>query len=149
MNYESYSDVEISSDKLEYKFVSLGPKGCIHKIIRFQKTNADNILNLVVGNILKDGKIDDCTVSDNKDRNRILATVLQAINDVTIKHAGKDIFFSGTTPERSRLYRMAINLHFEILSSNFNISGVSKDLIEVPFTKDVDYIGFLMKRKAS
>lgn len=149
MNYERYTDLEISSDKLEYQFISYGPKGNFPKIIQLKKTPMLNVFNLAFGNLNKDGSIDDLTVNDNKDRNKILATVASVIYEFTL---GNDnlIFFAGSTPERTRLYRMAITINFEALSIDFEIFGVLKAVeafVDVPFEKGVNYFGFLIKRK--
>jgi len=150
MNYESYSEWEISSDTLEYKFISNGPKGSISKIIQFQKTSASNVFNLVFGNLNNDGSIDDLAVNDNKDRNKILATIVSVVYEFTKKNPDKLIFFEGSTPERTRLYRMAITINFEVLKADFEIFGLLREangFIELPFEKGVEYLGFLIKRK--
>lgn len=151
MNYERYTDLEISSDKLEYHFISYGPKGNFPKIIQFKKTPMFNVFNLAFGNLNKDGSIDDLTVNDNKDRNKILATVTAVIYEFTDdKDNDKVIFFTGSTPERTRLYRMAITINFEALTIDFEIFGVLKAIetfVDVPFEKGVNYFGFLIKRK--
>lgn len=149
MNYERYTDLEISSDKSEYKFISIGPKGNIQKIIQFRKTPMLNVFSLAFGNLNSDGSIDDLTVNNNKDRNRILATVASVVYEFT-RGNDKVIFFAGSTPDRTRLYRMAITINFEVLSVDFEIFGVLRSFdtfVDVPFEKGVDYFGFLIKRK--
>lgn len=149
MNYERYTKLEVSADTLKYKFFSNGPKGNISKIIEFQETSIPNFFNLTFGNLNKDGSIDDLTVNDNKDRNKILATVASILYEFT-KDNDKVIYFAGSTPERTRLYRMAITINFEVLIADFEIFGVLRSLntfVDVPFEKGVDYFGFLIKRK--
>ena len=143
MKYESYTDLEIFPDALKYKFLSRGPKGAITKIIEFQKTAIPNFYNLAFGNLNHDGTIDDLTVNDNKDRNKILATVALVVYEFT-KGNNKLIFFAGSTPE-TRLYRMAITLNLETLTTDFEIFGVLKNqemFIDVPFEKGINYHGF-------
>jgi hypothetical protein len=149
MNYESYRDLKISHNGLKYTFISKGPKGDIPKVIQFGKTPILNVFNLAFGNLNNDGTIDDLTVNDNKDRNKILATVASVVYQFT-KENDKLIFFAGSTPERTRLYRMAITINWEALATDFEIFGVLQFLgnfIEVPFEKGVNYYGFLIKRK--
>jgi hypothetical protein len=151
MNHEKYDELEVSADSLEYQFWSMGPKGLIKKQIYFESTNMVDVYNLSFGNRNDDGTIDDLTVSDNKDKNKILATVVSAIYDFTNKFPGKRIMFTGSTLPRTRLYRMAINLYLNVLEIDFEIFGIAKELesiVMLPFEKGVDYLGFIIKRKS-
>jgi hypothetical protein len=150
MNYEKYNDVSVTSDFLEFQFKSVGPKGVISKIIQFKPTNNSTIYNLAFGNKKEDGGIDDLSKDDNKDRNKILATVVSAVKLFTAEYTDKWVFFSGSTPERTRLYRMAIAINIIELSIDFEIIGILKDLdsyVYVPFQKEVNYFGFLIRKK--
>lgn len=150
MNYEKYENITTSPDKLEFQFVSAGPKGSIIKIIQFTQTLHDDIYNLAFGNLKHDGSIDDETTNDNGDRNKILATVAGAVYEFTSHYPDKFIFFCGTTPQRTRLYRMALTINIVLLMNDFKIYGILKgiDTFErVVFQKGVDYYGFMVKRK--
>jgi hypothetical protein len=150
MRYDKYDSVIASSDKLEFQFESEGPKGRIKKVVQFVQTSNNDIYNLAFGNLNKDGSIDDETTNDNRDRNKILATVAATVYEFTSEYPGKIIFFCGTTSERTRLYRMALTVNLEELKRDFHIYGVLKgiDSFErVAFRKGVDYYGFMVKRK--
>ena len=150
MRYEKYDNVVASSDKLEFLFESDGPKGKIKKVVQFAHTQNKDIYNLAFGDLNKDGSINDETTNDNKDRNKILATVAATIYEFTAQHPDKTVFFCGSTPERTRLYRIALTVNLEFLKKDFRIYGALKgiDTFElVPFRKNVDYFGFLVKRK--
>lgn len=150
MELEKYGDVASSSDKLRFQFISEGPKGKIKKVVQFTKTQNDDIYNLAFGNLNKDNSTDDETANDNKDRNKILATVAATVYEFTAQYPDKMIFFCGTTPERTRLYRMALTVNFEELKNDFKIFGVLKGIDsfeKVTFKKGVDYYGFIVKRK--
>jgi hypothetical protein len=152
MKYERYDVLKVSSDFLEYRFVSIGPKGEIQKLIQFEPTNIPGIYSLAFGNCTTDGSIDDLAINDNKDRNKILATVVSSVYGFTMKYPDKMIFFTGSTPQRTRLYRMAITLNLDELSTDFQIFGILKDIdtfIQVPFQKESDYFGFMIRRKKS
>jgi hypothetical protein len=152
MNYERYTEWEISSDSLEYRFISSGPMGDIPKIIQFQATFIPDMYNLSFGDICQDGSIDDLVVNNNRDRNKVLATVAVAVYEFTRNYPEKTVFFSGSTPERTRLYRMAITLNYERLMLDFEILGIVRDMnafLDVPFERGVNYFGFLLKRKIS
>nr|WP_157963329.1 hypothetical protein [Algoriphagus litoralis] len=62
------------------------------------------------------------------------------------------VFFTGSTTERTRLYRMALSLNFDELRNDFEIFGVNftenQSTVE-PFEKGKQYDGFIIKRKVS
>ncbi len=150
MQFEKYENIIASSDKLEFQFTSEGPKGKIIKVIQFTQTQNENIYNLAFGNLRKDGSVDDETTNDNKDRNKILATVAASVYEFSSLFPDKFVFFCGTTTERTRLYRMALTINLKYLEKDFRIYGVLKgiDSFErVVFRKGVDYFGFMVKRK--
>lgn len=150
MNYEKYENIIASPDKLEFQFVSEGPKGKVTKVIQFTQTLNETIFNLAFGNLKSDGSVDDETTNDNGDRNKILATVAGAVYEFSSRYPDKFIFFCGTTPQRTRLYRMALTINIEALKNDFRIYGVLRgiDTFErVVFRKGVDYFGFMVKRK--
>lgn len=80
MKYEKYTNLNISEDLMETIFISQGPKGEIKKIIQFIETGSPGMYNLSFGNLLPDGNVDDFSKNDNKDRNKILATVAVVVN---------------------------------------------------------------------
>lgn len=150
MKYEKYGNIIASPDKLKFQFVSEGPKGKIVKIIQFAQTSDKDIYNLSFGNLRHDGSVDDETTNDNKDRNKILATVAGAIYEFSSLYPDKFIFFGGTTLERTRLYRMALTININELKKDFLIYGVYKtgDMYErVVFQEQKNYFGFMIKRK--
>jgi hypothetical protein len=150
VKYEKYDNVITSPDKLEFQFVSEGPRGCITKVIQFTQTTNSEIYNLAFGNLKHDGSVDDVTTNDNKDRNKILATVAGAVYEFSALYPENYIFFCGSTCERTRLYRMALSINLEELTKDFFIYGVLKGIDtfqRVVFQKGVDYFGFMIKRK--
>lgn len=150
MKYEKYADIIATSDFSKFAFTSTGPKGSIPKLIQFTPTHNDQIVHLVLGNVMPDGSLDDLAVDNNKDRNKILATVVSAIDEFTKHYPKKWIFISGSTTQRTRLYRMAITINLDELSFSYEVLGILKDLdsfVYVPFEKEIDYFGFLIRRK--
>lgn len=150
MDYPQYENITVSPDKNEFLFTSSGPKGEIVKIVQFTRTDNFRIYNLAFGNLKSDGTLDDVTRSDNKDRNKILATITALVYEFTAKNPECGIFFCGTTPERTRLYRMAISSNLEKLQNDFVIYGVLQSvngIRKLHFKKGVNYLGFLIYRK--
>ncbi|WP_394337181.1 DUF6934 family protein [Chitinophaga skermanii] len=62
------------------------------------------------------------------------------------RHPERYIFFTGSTNGRTRLYRMAIGLNLEELSSKFEIYCQTDNGI-IPFRKNISITGLLIKRK--
>lgn len=150
MKYEKYDNIISSSDNLEFQFESIGPNGKIKMIVQFAETDNETIYNLAFGIYNNDGSVDDNTINNNSDRNKILATVATTVYEFTSRYPDKTVFFCGSTPHRTRLYRMAITLNLLELKKDFRIYGILKGIDtyeKVPFKKGVDYFGFIIERK--
>jgi hypothetical protein len=145
--YDRYHFIDISTDAASFEFTSSGPKGDIKKIIQFTQTKAKRVYNLAFGNIKENGSIDDITTNDNKDRDKILNTVFAVVLDFTERFPDSYIFFTGSTKERTRLYRIAITLNHEELTQFFDIWGLYENDNFESFEKNKNYFGFLLKRK--
>lgn len=152
MNYEKYENVSGSGDSLEFDFVSEGSNGKFTKSVQFTQTQNPEIFNLGFGDRLDNGEIDDLIRNNNQDRKKILATIAAIVYEFTSVYREKLVFFTGSTPERTRLYRMALSINFDELRNDFKIFGVNftgnQSTVE-PFEIGKQYLGFLIKRKAS
>ena len=137
-----------SSDQLmTFEFISEGRKGLIHKLVRYQPTNLKSVYNLAFGD--KDyttGEIDDTMISDNGDSEKVLTTVVATVYAFTDKYPNAWIYATGSTKSRTRLYRMGIAKFLSEIEDDFEVLGERKDDWEA-FEKDVEYDGFLVKRK--
>jgi hypothetical protein len=146
MQYENYPAFHIADDLSLFEFISVGKKGSILKRIAFMRTKKTGVYNLAFGDIDENGEIDDLTISGNGDRNKVLATVAKAVDEYTTKYPRRSIIFSGSTMERTRLYRMAIGLNLVELSLKFHIYGqIGEELL--PFYKNMPAIAFVIKKK--
>ena len=125
MQYPKYELTIDKSNNASYTFSSRGSSDEFILVIQFQKTNEDNVYNLAFGVKSDKGIIDDTVILNNRDRNVILATVAYAVFNFTERHRNAYIFFTGSTPARTRLYRMAISIHQEELETDFLIWGVA------------------------
>jgi hypothetical protein len=149
MKYERYTELLVTSDYLVYEFISTGPKGAIPKIIQFTKIE-EEIINLAFGNKKADGDIDDLARDGNMDRDKILATVVAVLRIFFDRYPDKCVFFKGSTPGRTRLYRMAITLNLEELRTDFEIVGAltaKSTFKDGDFQKGIDYYGFFVQSK--
>jgi hypothetical protein len=146
MKYETYSDIEVTDDFNVFDFVSIGKKGNLLKRVALTKTDLNEVYNLVFGDVDEDDEINDFSVSDNGDRDKLLATVAYIVDAYTKRYPDRWILFQGSTPERTRLYRMAVGLHLEELSAKFEIYAYADEQL-VPFVKNLKINAFLIKRK--
>jgi hypothetical protein len=157
MNYPTY-ELKASSDSTIFEFVSYGIQGNIYKVIKFSVTKNADIINLGFGNKInindKNGSfdIDDVNITDNGDRDVILATVASATYIYTKLYPNKFIFFSGSCEVRTRLYRMVISINYEELIETFLIFGILQNpetgkYYNVTFNNSTNFIAFLIKRR--
>jgi hypothetical protein len=147
MKYQTYEGT-IAKDCSSFDFISIGRKGRIRKRIMFNHTEKGEFASLTLVDLRNDGTFDDTVVTDNGDRDKILATVAKAIRIYTDKYPDKWVVFRGNTDARTRLYRVAITLHFDELSKEFVICGaVLNDNKPHLFSVGVPYVAFLVKKK--
>jgi hypothetical protein len=111
-----------------------------------QPLNLKMFITWLFGDIDENGEVDDCRISDNGDRNKILATVFHVVNIYTEKYPERWILFSGSTKERTRLYRIAVGLNFDELSQIFDIYAFVHEELKL-FAKNMEINAFIIKRK--
>ncbi|HEY8898582.1 MAG TPA: hypothetical protein VIM79_27325 [Niastella sp.] len=148
MNFEIYSELKADPYFNQFDFISEGHKGKIPKRILFTPTRWSNVYNLAFGDTKETGEIDDNKISDNGDRNKILATVVKVVEMYTNKFPDRWVYFTGSTEHRTRLYRMAVTIHLKELSDMFEICSEIKGRVGwVKFQKGLDINAFLVKKK--
>ena len=136
-----------SDNMMTFEFISEGPKGIIHKLVKFQPTNLKDVYNLAFGDKdLSTGNIDDLVISNNGDSEKVLASVVSTIYAFTDKFPDAWIYATGSTKSRTRLYRMGITKFILEVEENFEVLGEQNDEWET-FVKDVEYESFLIRRK--
>jgi hypothetical protein len=155
MNIPNY-DLRTNTEFTLFEFKSNGPKGEIVKGIAYSAIQSEVLYNLGFGDLffdpIKNGfVINDLIVSDNADRNAVLATVAKSAYIFTEKYPNRSVFFKGSTKGRTRLYRRAISINLKELSETFHIFGAMKDengaILDIPFDSNGDFYGFIIKRK--
>ncbi len=145
MRLEQYP-IKAYEDLLEFEFISEGPKGQITKLVQFLKID-ENVYNLAFGD-KKEGEndIDDKIITDNKDSQKVLATVAATVLAFTEKYPEAWIIASGSTQSRTRLYQIGISTNYEELQQYFNVYGYYEQCW-VKFQKNIIYDAFAVKRK--
>ena len=146
MHYEPYMDMVALPDLSVFQFISEGPRGRITKQIRFSLLVNPRIYDLELGDVNEYGGFDRTTVSNNGDRGRILATVIQAIEVYTESYPTRSIRIRSHSAERSRLFRIAIGANLRQLSASFTIRAANEGRF-LPFKMDMDSTKFELKRK--
>ncbi|WP_448698271.1 DUF6934 family protein [Mucilaginibacter sp. AW1-3] len=137
-----------TTDFQEYEFYSVGPKGIIKKIVRFQKIQEEPVIyNLAFGDQNEiTGDINDAVTSNNEDRDIVLATVARTVIDFCDHYGDDFILAKGSTPVRTRLYQIGINKLITEIRSDFDVYGFTGELLHT-FETNVNYDAFLVKRK--
>jgi hypothetical protein len=146
MKYDVYDDLYIRDLYSVFEFFSIGNRGLILKRIVFSPTDYPDVYSLSFGDINTNGEVDDYSISNNGDRNKVLATVAYAIDIYLNEYPDRYVYFTGSTEERTRLYRIAIGLNLEELSTKLIIYSQTDDGF-IPFVKNISTKGILIKRK--
>lgn len=148
MNFERY-DFLMNENLLDFEFESLGPKGKIIKIVRFSPQNTRGIayFNLGLGDLVPGtGRIDDRSISDNKDRDKILATIAAIVLTFMQYFPDALVYAKGSTPSRTRLYQMAILANWKEIEPWLEIYGFVDEGWQ-KISRNVNYVAFLALRK--
>jgi hypothetical protein len=148
MNADRYEYV-ISEMLLDYEFESEGPKGKIRKLVSFVPQNVDGTtyFNLGFGDLnIATGEINDLSVSDNKDTQKILATIAATVVEFTNHFPDMMVYARGSTPARTRLYQMGIASNLHEIEPLLKIFGFIDGEWQ-RFEKNINYEAFLALRK--
>jgi hypothetical protein len=123
MNLERYP--YFTHNFKEYVFFSEGPKGRIKKVVRFRKIDENpDIYNLGFGDKHEDtGELDGWIVTNNEDRNKVLATVAKTVVEFSNNYGNHYIYIKGSNSARTRLYQIGISIFIEEIITDFDVYG--------------------------
>ena len=151
MHLERYPIYDVPGESTMYEFVSIGPKGSIRKAVVFTEMVVRNFYNLGFGDVISGGsedELDDEARSDNSDTKLVLATVAAIVLAFTEKNPDAMIFASGSTTERTRLYRMGLTAHLAEIEPLLQVFGLREaDGEWETFTIGAAYDAFYVMRK--
>ncbi|HEX2627473.1 MAG TPA: hypothetical protein VHM26_00625 [Chitinophagaceae bacterium] len=117
--YNYYSN----KSQFDYEFESVGPKGKIRKIVRFELQD-ENVYNLGFGDFDENADyVSDEVVSNNGNTEMVLSTIGQIILHFTNKRPEAFVLIEGSTASRTRLYQQKINKFFSQIDIHFKIFG--------------------------
>lgn len=147
MDREQYAYLANVS-RLRFEFTSIGPKGAIKKQVRFRaRDSGDLIFNLGFGDLNEEtDELDDFTISNNGDKDKVLATVAAAVIDFTCYFPQAFVYAKGSTQVRTRLYRMAIFKNLKEIEVILYVYGL-KENSWTKFEPYCNYEAFMVLRK--
>ena len=139
----------IDESSLNFQFESIGPNGKVLKVVVFTPQNSNGItyFNLAFGDWDEDQqKLDDLSVTNNNDREKVLATVAAVVLEFLNNFPDMTVYAEGSTPSRTRLYQIGIASQYEEISSLLYVYGFVNGQWE-EFRKDYNYEAFLVSLK--
>ena len=132
-------------DENSYAFMSVGKNGIILKLVAFENIEGD-LYNLGFGDYdFSTGGVNDISTSDNGDMEKVLATVIEILDDFLAKNPTYTVYFSGSTDIRTRLYQIAITTYYDEFTRKYEIFGRYQDTVE-HFQKNKKYESFLIRK---
>lgn len=148
-------NLSANADFTVFEFTSTGKNGFIHKAIKYSKTLNENVYNLGFGDIVFSDdttiEVDDTNLSNNGDRDKVIATVVYSIYVFTQNYPRAYVLFGSSDPAKVRLHRMIISRNYEAITKNFMVFGAVHNkqgqLVNIPFTKSQEVEGYFVKRR--
>lgn len=146
MDQPSYSFRKIKRELL-FEFDSISESNLIHKVIAYELIDDTQfIFNLSLVDKNENGQLSDLAVSNNQDMEKVLATVVQTLGVFFMEFEGAKVFFKGSTPSRTRLYRIIIAKFHKDFKREYVIFGFINNLPEI-FEVGKAYEAFLIEKK--
>jgi hypothetical protein len=135
----------VSNDHKVYSFVSTGKNGNFLKKVIFEETDQKGLFNLSLGDFnIETKELDFYSVTDNGDRDKILATVVACLFSFFKYNPKAWVYAVGSTPATPRLYRIGISKHLQEVKEDFEIFGELEDRWE-RFKTNTNYSSFIIK----
>ena len=91
--------------------------------------------------------MDDTSISNNQDTEKVLASVAQIIIYFSDRHPETFIGIEANTEARLRLYKMKINKYLNEIETYFELFGMTDDSNLIPYTPDIKCLGFVGRKK--
>ncbi|TKK68938.1 hypothetical protein FC093_09595 [Ilyomonas limi] len=127
--------IDSSPDFLNFKFISIGTKRRHHKAVCYRKSDVKGIYDLGFSDKEPvSGSISDLSVTNNNDNQKVLTTIIRTLYLFTDHNPDAVVIASGSTPPRTRLYRMCITNNLVTIKQDFSVHGLT-DMDCEPFRK--------------
>ena len=137
---------ESDQDRLYFEFSSVSSARTIEKAVVFSPFYLANRYNLLLADIKEDRSLCDVTVSNNHDLDKVMSTVAHCIAAFFERYPNAEIHIEGSTPSRTRLYRIIFSRELSRIPENYEIYGAIGSKTE-PFRQNENYTSFLLKHK--
>ncbi len=147
MKNEFYKSINFNKSRSIFSFKSIGKNGEIKKVVLFDLLAEPDIYNLALADIDTNGKLDFESRISNNDIRKIFATIWIIITYYFEFYPERKIFINGSSPERTRLFRVVININLEELEENYNIYGILPNGVIINFIKNINFDGFIIEKK--
>ncbi|MBO9616085.1 MAG: hypothetical protein J7619_25550 [Dyadobacter sp.] len=142
---QPHYEVQRSLQNYVYSFVSEGRKGRVKKKVQFDLMQA-GIFNLGFGDWKdSDSGFDDLAITDNGDMEIVLSTVVRIAVEFLSENPGVIIHLTGSTPARTRLYRIIISNRYDAIRNGYSVWGYLNGGFH-PFQKNINYEAFLISK---
>jgi hypothetical protein len=148
MSRLQFYPLEISEDKLHYRFVSKGLSGDIIKLVNYENYE-DDIWNLAFGDANEDETdFDDTTISDNGDMRKVIRTIFETGVIFTDTHPKRNILIIPVDRQRQILYNRVFSDKYEEIEEHFIIEGINSKISDAEkYIPSKSYKAFLLTRK--
>lgn len=134
------------SDRL-YFFESEGSSGTILKVVIFEPMNEPGRFNLGMADWI-DGELNYENISHHKDLDKVFSSVSIIIRHFLYQDPDREIFITGDTAAKMRLYRMKVSNNLEVIQKEFNIHGTWGENVDYElFRTGQNYLGLLISNK--
>jgi len=132
-----------------FQFTSQGIAGSTTRQVRFINQKEPDVYNLDLGDWDPRNQ-QSGSITDNGDMNKVISTMMLIIELYTERYPMRTVRLKGNTKEKSRLYRIALDMHVNHLLPLFDI-GLEEErhfFFQKPRGREAfDNIAFLLKRK--
>jgi hypothetical protein len=148
MSRLQFYPIEISDDKLRYRFVSNGLSGDIVKLVSYENYESD-LWNLAFGDANEDETdFDDKTISDNGDMRKVIRTIFETGLIFTNAYPKRNILIIPVDKQRQMLYNRVFKDKYEEIEEDFIIEGINFKISNPEkYTSSKIYRGFILTRK--
>ncbi|HTI94675.1 MAG TPA: hypothetical protein VL727_28990 [Puia sp.] len=147
---KSCTELKALPDYSHFLFTSRGIAGSTTREVRFirqKDTFPNDIFNLEIGDFRPEGE-SPAEITDNGDMNYVLTTLIMIIELYLERYPERTIRLKGNTREISRLYRVALDMHVDVLKQHFEICMEEDKRTFSPRGRhNFDNIGFLIRRR--
>lgn len=159
---KSCTELKALPDYSQFLFTSRGIAGSTTREVRFirqkdtdEESNdsfrndsfPNDIFNLEIGDFHPKSQ-SPAGITDNGDMNNVLSTLIIIIELYLERYPSRAIRLKGNTKEKNRLYRIALDMHVEVLKQHFEIIvEQDKRSFHQRSRDNFDNIGFLIRRR--